>query len=106
MFHVKGGDVLHLILPSCPKSIDTKTKVEYWIGAVAKSAPLISVGRLVTRDVGLNMNPEHFHTFSIDEWHGHYHRDTTPDKIKYEAFFTVVERVIRVDRPQNGFKFD
>lgn len=30
---------------------------------------------------------------------GHYHEDTTPDEVEYEAYFNVASVLYRIDRP-------
>lgn len=53
----------------------------------------------------LDLRLQHFHSFSRTKWGGHYHYDTTPDTIEYEAYFNVAERIVRVDKPKTTHKF-
>lgn len=62
---------------------------------------LIAVGTFVTDEMDLDLRVQHFHSFSKSNWGGHYHYDTTPDTVEYEAYFNVGERVIRIDPPVN-----
>ena len=47
------------------------------------------------------MRIEHTHCFSHHGEGGHYHYDTTPEEVEYEAYFVVAEQLLRVDRPLN-----
>uniref|UniRef100_A0A1A9WYU9 DUF1907 domain-containing protein n=1 Tax=Glossina brevipalpis TaxID=37001 RepID=A0A1A9WYU9_9MUSC len=53
----------------------------------------------------LDLRLQHFHSFSRANWGGHYHYDTTPDTVEYEAYFHVAERIVRVDKPKTTHKF-
>lgn len=48
---------------------------------------------------GLDLRTEHFHCFSAHGEGGHYHYDVTPDDVHYTGFFSLAERVYRIDRP-------
>lgn len=49
---------------------------------------------------GLDLRIEHFHCFSDHGEGGHYHYDVTPDDVQYTGFFSLAEKVYRIDRPQ------
>ena len=51
--------------------------------------------RYVTQGIGLNR--EHFHCWSEHGEGGHYHEDTTPDEIAYEAFLAPARDAYKVD---------
>lgn len=49
---------------------------------------------------GLDLRIEHFHCFSDHGEGGHYHYDVTPDDVQYTGFFSLAEKLYRIDRPQ------
>lgn len=53
----------------------------------------------------LDLRLQHFHSFSQSNWGGHYHYDTTPNTVEYEAYLNLAERVVRVDKPLVTHKF-
>ncbi|XP_031627178.1 ester hydrolase C11orf54 homolog [Contarinia nasturtii] len=62
---------------------------------------LTGLGTFVFDEMDFDLRVQHFHTFSNSNWGGHYHYDTTPDTVEYEAFFNVAHRLIRVDHATN-----
>lgn len=48
---------------------------------------------------GLDLRIEHFHCFSDHGEGGHYHYDVTPDHVHYTGFFSLAEKLYRIDRP-------
>ena len=48
---------------------------------------------------GLDLRIEHFHCFSDHGEGGHYHYDVTPDDVHYTGFFSLAEKLYRIDRP-------
>jgi hypothetical protein len=42
---------------------------------------------------------EHTHCFSDHGDGGHYHFDTTPENVEYEAYFNIAKIIYRVDLP-------
>ena len=49
---------------------------------------------------GLDLRVEHTHCFSTHGEGGHYHHDLTPEEAEYHAFYTIAERLVRIDRPR------
>ena len=47
----------------------------------------------------LDLRIEHFHCFSDHGEGGHYHYDVTPDHVHYTGFFSLAEKLYRIDRP-------
>lgn len=76
-----------------------------WLTFFEMPGPLIAVGTLITDEVGLDLRVQHFHSFSKENWGGHYHYDTTPDTVEYEAYFNIGRTIVRVDKPVNTHKF-
>lgn len=79
--------------------IFTEEELNNWLAFYEMPASLTAVGTFVTDEMGLDLRLQHFHSFSQDKWGGHYHYDTTPDIVEYEAYFAVGERIVRVDKP-------
>ncbi|XP_055326569.1 ester hydrolase C11orf54 homolog isoform X4 [Sitodiplosis mosellana] len=99
VFVIKNGSAFHHVQPDFSKEpIEDAYK---WLKFYNMSSPLIAVGTFVTDAMDVDLNLQHFHSFSQSKWGGHYYNDTTPDTIEYEAYFNVGHRVIRVDRPVN-----
>jgi len=47
----------------------------------------------------LALRIDHTHCFSQHGQGGHYHYDVTPETVEYEGYFTLAEKVYRVDKP-------
>ena len=73
--------------------------VDNWLHFFEMSGPLTHTSVFVSRDPGLDLRLEHSHCFSNHGDGGHYHEDTTPDTVSYEAYFNVAEWIYRVDAP-------
>ncbi|EDX08762.1 GD13492 [Drosophila simulans] len=100
IFVVRRGCVHQHVMRDFSKTpIHTQEQIQNWLKFYEMPAQLNAVGTLVTKDMGLDLRLQHFHSFSFANWGGHYHYDTTPDTVEYEAYLNVAERVIRVDRP-------
>lgn len=61
-------------------------------------APVVAVGRFLTNlphvENELNSLEDHFHGYSGSEWAAHYHYDTTPNEIDYEAYLsTLIDQI-------------
>jgi hypothetical protein len=63
------------------------------------SAPLICLSEFVSHDPGLDLRIEHTHCFSNHGEGGHYHYDITPDEVEYHGYYTVAEKIVRIDKP-------
>lgn len=48
---------------------------------------------------GLDLRVEHTHCFSDHGCGGHYHYDVTPQEVEYLAYYTLAEKLYRIDRP-------
>lgn len=49
---------------------------------------------------GYDLRVEHTHCFSDHGEGGHYHYDTTPHEVEYLAYYTLAEKLYRIDRPR------
>lgn len=100
VFHVKHGSAVYHLIGNATNRVYSPEDTEIYRIYETMSEPVIAVGRFITGDLGMHLHGEHFHVFStVDNWGAHYHFDTTPDTIEYEAYFNVAKRAIRVDRP-------
>jgi hypothetical protein len=48
---------------------------------------------------GLDLRVEHTHCFSSHGHGGHYHYDVTPKGVKYVGYFTLAQKIYRIDPP-------
>ena len=48
----------------------------------------------------MKLRLEHTHCFSDHGAGGHYHYDSTPEQAEYLGYFTVCDRLFRIDEPQ------
>lgn len=64
-------------------------------------APLVCLSVFHSCDPGYDLRIEHTHCFSDHNQGGHYHDDTTPAEVEYEAYFNTAEVLYRIDRPIN-----
>ncbi|XP_017103988.2 ester hydrolase C11orf54 homolog [Drosophila bipectinata] len=101
IFLIKKGKVHQHVMRDFSKTpIYTTEQIQQWLKFYEMPSQLNALGTLVTKDLGLDLRLQHFHSFSFTNWGGHYHYDTTPDIVEYEAYLNVAERVVRVDRPR------
>ncbi|EDW33036.1 GL16084 [Drosophila persimilis] len=105
IFLIKKGAVhQHVMRDFSSTPIHTDEEVNEWLKFYDMPAQLNAVGTLVTKEHDLDLRLQHFHSFSFSNWGGHYHYDTTPDIVEYEAYLNVAERVVRVDKPLSTHK--
>ncbi|XP_001352468.3 ester hydrolase C11orf54 homolog [Drosophila pseudoobscura] len=105
IFLIKKGAVHQHVMPDFSSTpIHTDEELNEWLKFYDMPAQLNAVGTLVTKEHGLDLRLQHFHSFSFSNWGGHYHYDTTPDIVEYEAYLNVAERVVRVDKPLSTHK--
>lgn len=105
VFLLKNGAARQHVMRDFSKTpIHTDDELNNWLKFYEMPGTLITLGTLITDDAGLDLRLQHFHSFSTGNWGGHYHDDTTPDMVEYEAYFNVGERIVRVDKPVNTHK--
>ncbi|XP_064541670.1 ester hydrolase C11orf54 homolog [Drosophila montana] len=105
IFVIKKGAVHQHVMRDFSKTpIHTDEQVNEWLKFYDMPAQLNALGTLVTKEHDLDLRLQHFHSFSFSNWGGHYHYDTTPDTVEYEAYLNVAERVVRVDKPLDTHK--
>ena len=79
--------------------------LDNWLHYYEMTAPLVAVGTLVSNETDLDLRVQHFHSFSHHGEGGHYHIDTTPEKVEYLGYFNVGEVLYRIDQPENKLLF-
>jgi len=102
VFVIKNGKAKLHIMPdfSCTP-LETDEAVNNWLTFNVSSSPLVCLSVFYNVDQGYDLRIEHTHCFSHHGEGGHYHYDTTPEEVEYEAYFVVAEQLLRVDRPLN-----
>ncbi|XP_071447013.1 ester hydrolase C11orf54 homolog [Hetaerina americana] len=99
-FLLKEGTAKHHVMPDFSSvPLNTEDELNNWLKFYNFTAPLVSVGTLVTADPGLDLRVQHFHTFSHHGEVGHYHIDTQPDSVEYLGYFSLGQSIYRIDRP-------
>jgi hypothetical protein len=82
-----------------PTPLITDEQKQNWLKFYEMDSPLVCLSVLHSHDPGLDLRIEHTHCFSDHGEGGHYHYDTTPEEVQYEAWFNVAEVLYRIDRP-------
>ncbi|XP_074030692.1 ester hydrolase C11orf54 homolog isoform X3 [Leptinotarsa decemlineata] len=102
VFLLKEGKAKQHVMRDFSKTpIENEEQLNKWLKFFNMSAPLIALGTLVNGDAGLDLRVQHFHSFSHHGEAGHYHYDTTPESAEYLGYFTLGEKIYRIDRPLN-----
>ncbi|CAG8918959.1 unnamed protein product [Penicillium salamii] len=94
----KGKTKLHVmtdfITSSCPGP------EHEWFRYYETDAPIVCLTAFHSVDIlDWNLRMEHTHCFSENGAGGHYHYDTTPEEVEYEAWLNSAKAVYRVDQP-------
>lgn len=95
----RGRANLHVMPDFSPTPLITEKQKQEWLKFYEMEAPLVCLSVLHSHDPGLDLRIEHTHCFSSHGEGGHYHFDTTPDEVQYEAWFNVADILYRIDRP-------
>lgn len=95
----RGKAKLHVMPDFSPTPLITDEQKQTWLKFYNMVAPLVCLSVLHSHDPGLDLRIEHTHCFSAHGAGGHYHCDTTPEEVQYEAWFNVAEVLYRIDRP-------
>ncbi len=96
----EGRARLHVMPDFSEKPLLSDADVEEWLNFYEMKSPLVCLSVLVSSDPGLDLRVEHTHCFSQHGEGGHYHYDTTPEDVQYEAYYSVAEEIYRIDRPK------
>ncbi|XP_045115366.1 ester hydrolase C11orf54 homolog [Portunus trituberculatus] len=95
---VQGKAKTHVMPDFSPVPLTCNDDVNKWLNFYDMEAPMVFLSTLISRDPGLDLRVEHSHGYGDDRG-GHYHYDTTPDTVEYEAYYNVAEYIYRVDKP-------
>jgi Domain of Unknown Function (DUF1907) len=97
----KGKANIHVMPDFPPEPFKSREDVEKWLHFYEMDAILTCLSVFHSHDPGFDLRIEHTHCFS-DNGGGHYHFDTTPEEVEYEAYFNVAEVLYRIDRPKSA----
>lgn len=103
VFLIKKGKAMLHVMPDFSTEPLEQDKVGEWLKFYEVEAPLVCLSTFHSHDPGLALRMEHTHCFSGDGSGGgnggHYHFDTTPEEVEYEAYFNTARVIYRVDQP-------
>lgn len=104
-FRLVEGQVKCHVMPNFPDApLTCDAEVNKWLKFFNMPAPMVFFSILVSKENGLDLRLEHSHGYGKD-CGGHYHYDTTPDTVVYEAYYNVADYIYRVDRPKESHGF-
>lgn len=95
----KGNAKLHVMPDFSETPLASDADVAAWLKFYECHAPLTCLSVFVSHDPGLDLRIEHTHCFSAHGQGGHYHYDVTPKDVRYTGYFSVAEKIFRVDAP-------
>lgn len=101
---VNGHAKCHVMPDFSTVPLTCTEDVNEWLRFFDMQAPMVFLSTLITKDPGLDLRLEHSHGYGSN-CGGHYHYDTTPEIVEYEAFYNVAEFIYRVDRPKSTHNF-
>lgn len=100
VFHiVKGTAKLHVMPEFSQKPLECDDDMNNWLQFYEVQAPLICLSVFISHDPDFDLRVEHTHCYSDHGEGGHYHYDTTPTEVEYHGYFTLAEKLYRIDRP-------
>eukprot|EP01094_Clydonella_sp_ATCC50884_P006782 TRINITY_DN15971_c0_g1_i1.p1 TRINITY_DN15971_c0_g1~~TRINITY_DN15971_c0_g1_i1.p1 ORF type:complete len:544 (-),score=155.31 TRINITY_DN15971_c0_g1_i1:82-1593(-) len=99
----EGAKIRAHVMPDwCDTDLTTSEQVNDWLRFFEMDAPVTATSTFVTHDMGASLRPDHTHFFSEHGACGHYHYDTTPQAVVYDAYYGFAESVFRVERPADA----
>jgi hypothetical protein len=96
----KGKASLHVMPDFSKTPLATNEDTKKWLRFYDMAAPLVCLSVFHSYDPGLALRMEHTHCFSDHGEGGHYHGDTTPAEVEYEAYFNTAKLLYRIDEPR------
>jgi hypothetical protein len=106
LFLVKNARTFTHIMRDFPdKPLDTDEDVDEWLKYFEMDPPFLVQSVLISSDPGLDLRIEHSHGWSINpakKEGGHYHHDLEAENVDYLGYYTIAEKLWRVDRPAGG----
>lgn len=100
VFLIKTGKAKLHVMPDFSKEPLEMEDGHKWLKFFEIGAPLICLTTFHSFDPGWALREEHTHCFSEHGEGGHYHYDTTPDDVEYEAYLNTAETIYRIDPPE------
>jgi len=102
VFEIKKGSIRAHVMPDFPKrDMISKKEVDEWLKFYEMKAPLVCISVFISNDRdNLGLRLEHTHFYSAHGDGGHYHFDTTPLEVEYEAYFVPCQEVYRLNPPK------
>jgi hypothetical protein len=100
VFVIKRGKTkIHVMPDFSSEPLNNREEVNRWLKFYDMDPPLVCLTVFHSHDPGLGLRMEHTHCFSHHGDGGHYHFDTTPEDVEYEAYLNAAEVLYRIDRP-------
>lgn len=99
VFVIKKGKAKLHVMPDFSKEPLETSQVKEWLRFFEMRAPLVCLTVFHSFDPGLDLRMEHTHCFSQHGEGGHYHYDTTPEEVEYEAYLNTAKILYRIDQP-------
>jgi len=96
----RGKAKIHVMPDFSSEPLNKREEVDKWLKYYDMDPPLVCLTVLHSHDPGLGLRMEHTHCFSDHGDGGHYHFDTTPEDVEYEAYLNAAEVLYRIDRPR------
>jgi hypothetical protein len=106
VFVIKKGKAMLHVMPDFSKEPMEVAQVKDWLKFFEMRAPLICLTAFHSYDPGLDLRMEHTHCFSEHGEGGHYHYDSTPDEVEYEAYLNTAKSLYRIDQPAAEHQID
>ncbi|KAL9106653.1 MAG: hypothetical protein Q9227_008373 [Pyrenula ochraceoflavens] len=95
----RGKARVHVMPEFSQEALSTGADVNKWLKFYEFNAPLVCLTVFHSSDPGMDLRMEHTHCFSEHGDGGHYHEDTTPEIVEYEAYLNLAHSIWRIDRP-------
>jgi hypothetical protein len=102
LFLIRRGKARLHVMPDFSKEPLDTAQMGTWLRFFEMSAPLVCLSVFHSKDPGLDLRMSHTHCFSQHGEGGHYHEDTTPEEVEYEAYFNVAKVIYRLVRGGGG----
>lgn len=105
VFVITNGKAILHVMPDFSKEPMEVAQVKDWLKFFEMASPLICLTAFHSYDPGLDLRMEHTHCFSQHGEGGHYHYDSTPADVQYEAYLNTAKTLYRIDQPTEGNEF-
>jgi hypothetical protein len=100
VFIIRRGKVSMHVMPDFSTVPLETDQVPKWLRFFEMKAPLVCLTTFHSHDPGMDLRMEHTHCFSDHGEGGHYHGDTTPQEVEYEAYLNTAKVLYRIDQPK------